>query len=229
MKLFVFTNSVAEIVQRQMVGWLLDKEYERMWKSVGQLNWGTVLSLPGDERSSRGLRVCCSSLGRNLNIEFSECEIGLLPTWTLLLLLLLLLFTICVQRIYKYITEVHHVFSACNVTAILWLQYTVHVMPFSVCNVTAILWLQCTVHVMPFSVCNVTAILWLQYTVHVMLFSVCNDTAILWLQYTVHVMLFPTTNVSHLYISTFRSMCAVPSVAVFCSSLTSCYPGVSFR
>jgi hypothetical protein len=72
------------------------------------------------------------------------------------------------QRIYKYITEVHHIFSVCNVTAILWLQYTVHVMLFSVCNVTAILWLQYTVHVMLFSVRNVTAILWLQYTVHVM-------------------------------------------------------------
>jgi hypothetical protein len=27
-------------------------------------------------------------------------------------------------------------------------------------------------------------------------------------------------------ISTFRSMCAVPNMAVFCSSLTSCFPGM---
>jgi len=30
----------------------------------------------------------------------------------------------------------------------------------------------------------------------------------------------------YFYISTFRSMCAVPNMAVFCSSLTSCFPGI---
>ena len=30
----------------------------------------------------------------------------------------------------------------------------------------------------------------------------------------------------YLYVSTFRSMCAVPSMAVFCSSLTSWFPGM---
>jgi hypothetical protein len=30
----------------------------------------------------------------------------------------------------------------------------------------------------------------------------------------------------YIYISTFRSMCAVPNMAVFCSSLTSCFPGM---
>ena len=39
-----------------------------------------------------------------------------------------------------------------------------------------------------------------------------------------HVMLFPMLNVLYLYISTSRSMCAVPSVAVLCSSLMSCFP-----
>ena len=29
------------------------------------------------------------------------------------------------------------------------------------------------------------------------------------------------------YVSTFRSMCAVPNMAVFCSSLTSWFPGMS--
>ena len=29
------------------------------------------------------------------------------------------------------------------------------------------------------------------------------------------------------YVSTFRSMCAVPNMAVFCSSLTSWFPGIS--
>jgi len=56
-----------------------------------------------------------------------------------------------------------------------------------------------------------------------------NATAILCLQYTVHVMLFPTKNVSYLYIITFRNLCTVSVVAVFCSSLTSCFPGVLFR
>ena len=38
--------------------------------------------------------------------------------------------------------------------------------------------------------------------------------------------LVPVLNPLHFYISTFRSMCAVPNMAVFCSSLTSCFPGM---
>jgi len=44
-----------------------------------------------------------------------------------------------------------------------------------------------------------------------------------------HVMLFRMLNVSYFYISTSRSMCAVPNAAVFCSSLISCFPGVLLR
>jgi ABC-type phosphate/phosphonate transport system permease subunit len=33
-------------------------------------------------------------------------------------------------------------------------------------------------------------------------------------------------NLLHFYISTFRSMCAVPNMTVFWSSLTSCFPGM---
>ena len=33
-------------------------------------------------------------------------------------------------------------------------------------------------------------------------------------------------NLLYFYISTFRSMCAVPNMAVFCSSFTSCFPGI---
>jgi len=33
-------------------------------------------------------------------------------------------------------------------------------------------------------------------------------------------------NLLYFYISTFRSICAVHSMAVFCSSLTSCFPGM---
>jgi hypothetical protein len=45
----------------------------------------------------------------------------------------------------------------------------------------------------------------------------------------VHLMLLPTINVLYLYISTSRSTCAAPSVAVFCSSLMSCFQGMLFR
>ena len=38
--------------------------------------------------------------------------------------------------------------------------------------------------------------------------------------------LVPVLNLLHFYISTFWSMCAVPNMAVFCSSLTSCFPGM---
>ena len=33
-------------------------------------------------------------------------------------------------------------------------------------------------------------------------------------------------NLLYFYISTIRSMCAVPSTAVFCSSMTACFPGM---
>jgi hypothetical protein len=38
--------------------------------------------------------------------------------------------------------------------------------------------------------------------------------------------LVPVLTPLYLYVSTFRSMCAVPYVAVFCSSLTSWFPGM---
>ena len=50
--------------------------------------------------------------------------------------------------------------------------------------------------------------------------------AILLLLFMVHISLVPVLNLLYFYISTFRSMCAVPNMAVFCSSLTSCFPGM---
>jgi hypothetical protein len=42
-------------------------------------------------------------------------------------------------------------------------------------------------------------------------------------------MLFLMLNVLHFYISTFRSMCAVRNMAVFCSSLISCFTSMLLR
>jgi hypothetical protein len=39
--------------------------------------------------------------------------------------------------------------------------------------------------------------------------------------FMVRISLVPVLTPLYLYVSTFRSMCAVPNVAVFCSSLTS--------
>jgi hypothetical protein len=44
-----------------------------------------------------------------------------------------------------------------------------------------------------------------------------------------HVMLFLVINVTHLYINTFPSMCAVLSMAVFCTPITSRVIGMLFR
>jgi len=38
--------------------------------------------------------------------------------------------------------------------------------------------------------------------------------------------LVPALTALYLYVSTFRNMCAVPNMAVFCSSLTSWFPGM---
>ena len=50
--------------------------------------------------------------------------------------------------------------------------------------------------------------------------------AILLLQFMVLISLVSVLNLLYLYISTFRSMCAVSNMAVFWSSLTSCFPGM---
>jgi len=50
--------------------------------------------------------------------------------------------------------------------------------------------------------------------------------AILLLLFVVLISLFSVLNLLYFYINTFRSMCAVSNLAVFCSSLTSCFPGM---
>jgi len=52
--------------------------------------------------------------------------------------------------------------------------------------------------------------------------------AILLLLFMVLISLVSVLNLLHFYMSTFRSVCAVPNVAVFCSTLTSCFPGMLF-
>jgi hypothetical protein len=42
----------------------------------------------------------------------------------------------------------------------------------------------------------------------------------------VRILLGPALTPLYLYVSTFRSMCAVPNVAIFCSLLTSWFPGM---
>jgi len=50
--------------------------------------------------------------------------------------------------------------------------------------------------------------------------------AILLLLFVVLISLVSMLNLLYFYISTFRRMCAVPNMAVFCISLTSYFPGM---
>ena len=50
--------------------------------------------------------------------------------------------------------------------------------------------------------------------------------AILLLLFMVLISLVLELNLLYFYISTFRSTCAVPNMAVFCSSLASCFSGI---
>ena len=50
--------------------------------------------------------------------------------------------------------------------------------------------------------------------------------AVLVLLFMVLISLVPALTPLYLYVSTFRSMCAVPNMAAFCSSLTSWFPGM---
>jgi len=50
--------------------------------------------------------------------------------------------------------------------------------------------------------------------------------AILLLLFMVLISVVSVLNLLYFYISTFRIMCAVPNMAVLCSSFTSCFPGM---
>jgi len=50
--------------------------------------------------------------------------------------------------------------------------------------------------------------------------------AILLFLFVVLISLLSVLNLLYFYNSTFQSMCAVPNMSVFCSSLTSCLPGI---
>ena len=50
--------------------------------------------------------------------------------------------------------------------------------------------------------------------------------AILLLLFMVLISLVSVLNLLYFYVSIFRSVCAVSNMAVFCSSLTSCFPGI---
>jgi hypothetical protein len=50
--------------------------------------------------------------------------------------------------------------------------------------------------------------------------------AVLLLQFMVPISLIPVLTLAYFYVSTFRIMCAVPVMAVSCSSLTSWFPGI---
>jgi hypothetical protein len=52
-------------------------------------------------------------------------------------------------------------------------------------------------------------------------------SAILSLLFMVSISIVPALALLYFYVSTFRSMCAVPNMAVFCSSFTSWFPGTS--
>jgi hypothetical protein len=55
-----------------------------------------------------------------------------------------------------------------------------------------------------------------------------NVAAILSLPFMAPMSLVPALALLYFYVSTFRNMCAVPNVAVFCISLTSWFPGMVF-
>jgi hypothetical protein len=58
----------------------------------------------------------------------------------------------------------------------------------------------------------------------------CSVADLLYLQFmTCNVMLLPVLYILYLYSSIRRSMCAVPNMTVFCSSLISCFLGMLLR
>ena len=54
-------------------------------------------------------------------------------------------------------------------------------------------------------------------------YSVSSSLSLLFM---VSILLVPALVLLYFYVSTFRSVCAVPNMAVFCSSFTSWFPGM---
>ena len=65
----------------------------------------------------------------------------------------------------------------------------------------------------------------LDFVIIIIIIIIIIVAAILLLLFMVLISLVPALNLLYFYISTFRSMCAVPNMAVFFSSLNSCFPG----
>jgi hypothetical protein len=99
---------------------------------------------------------------------------------------------------YYYYDHYYSLSSFCRMFAMYTRNHVSRVYCFA-----AFLYAQFMLHVMLF--------LYAQFMLHVMLF--------LYAQFMLHVMLFPMLSVLYIYISNSPSMCALPSVAVFCSSL----------
>ena len=108
--------------------------------------------------------------------------------------------------IYNYIPETGHVSRVHSIAAVLYLQFVLHVLLSSSSSSS----------VSP--LCRVSTLIFLRQTM-----SLGNTVLQLFM---VLISLVPALTPLYLYVSTFRSMCAVPSMAVFCSFLTSWFPGM---
>jgi hypothetical protein len=60
-------------------------------------------------------------------------------------------------------------------------------------------------------------------------FRVYIVVAILQLQFTVLIILYALLNILYFYICSFQSKFSVPNMAVFCTSLVLCFPGMLLR
>ena len=106
------------------------------------------------------------------------------------------------QGIYTYIPETNCVPRECSVAAILLLLFMV--------LISLVLLLSSS---SSSPLCRVFILIFLRQTILLLLFLVL-------------ISLVSVLNLLYFYTSTFRSMCAVPNMAGFCSSLTSCFPGM---
>jgi len=145
------------------------------------------------------------------------------------------------QGIYNYIPETNHVSRVYSVLTVLYLQSVLHVMLFRPWNIFCTFTLAffcglCAVPNMAVAVVIIIIIIIISFMQGI--YTYIPETnydlreysvaAILLLLFMVLISLVSVLNLLHFYMSTFRSVCAVPNVAVFCSTLTSCFPGMLF-
>ena len=149
------------------------------------------------------------------------CQSALSNIFRVSILIIIVTF---VQDIHNYVPETNHISRVHSVAAVLYLQFVLHVMLFRPRYMFCIFTLAVIIIIIIIISFMQGIYTYIPETNYVP--REYSVAAVLLLLFMVFISLVLVLNLLYFYISTFRSICAVPNVVVFWSSLTSCFPGI---